>query len=194
MAISISSQYTRKSYFWTAFKAAATSKGLNIQYDDDGTVYTIYGYDGPDIHVCTIWQGVVPQALTDNATYTQAQNDSDKSDFTTSYQPTANKRQYPKNTDGLRSGGLEGNLALTTGGTVYEAKVGGSALDSRKVMTVQPVDADIYYGFTSGVTTSSGTLIKKGATATFVFDPYDAAKVYLVCATSSKNARITESP
>jgi hypothetical protein len=66
------------------------SKTLKIQYEDDGTTYTIYGYDQPEVVTCTIWQGAVPGTVIAGG-YSQAQNDADKSDFQTNYLPTANR-------------------------------------------------------------------------------------------------------
>src|SRR5512135_2328684 len=76
---------------WTNFKTLVTSKNLPAQYDDDGTVYTIFALDSNIVYNCTIWQGTVPDGVISGG-YSQAQNDTDKSDFLTNYQPTANKR------------------------------------------------------------------------------------------------------
>lgn len=47
--------------------------------------------------------------------------------------------------------------------TVQEAKVGGSAFEDRKVVTLQPVDGKIYVYFGDGVSTpSSATVIADG--------------------------------
>lgn len=89
MAITFASNLTQRNYRWTDFKAIKASHDLLVQYDDDGTMYTIYGYDGPEVHMCQIWQGNVPDSA--QTSYSQAQNDSDKSDFETNYKPTANQ-------------------------------------------------------------------------------------------------------
>lgn len=91
MPITLAPQFTQRNYYWTAWKALYASKGGVHQYDDDGTVYTIWFYDGPEAHLCTIWKGTVPDAVV-QAGYTQVQNDADKADFVTNYQATANKR------------------------------------------------------------------------------------------------------
>lgn len=74
---------------WTYFKPFIVSKTLRVQYEDDGVTYFIYGYDGPEVLVCTIWKGTVPPSVV-NGGYSQAQNDTDKADFETNYKPTAN--------------------------------------------------------------------------------------------------------
>lgn len=75
---------------WTNFKSIITSKTLPIQYDDDGITYTIFAIDDPMIYICTIWKGTVPSGVIDGG-YSQAQNDTDESDFETNYKPSANK-------------------------------------------------------------------------------------------------------
>jgi len=64
-------------------------KGFAPQYHDDGTVYDIWGYDGPEIHLCTIWKDIVPESVI--PAYSQGQNDSDKADFEANFKPFANK-------------------------------------------------------------------------------------------------------
>jgi hypothetical protein len=78
--------------FWTTFKAVAiTGKSLPVQYDSsDSAFYTIFAFDGNICYTCLIWTGSISQTAL-SAGYTQVQNDSDKTDFTTNYLPTANK-------------------------------------------------------------------------------------------------------
>lgn len=93
MSLSLASQFTQKNYSWTNWKTIQISKKLTTQYDDDRTLYTIYGYDGPEVHTCNIFKGIVPYSVIDNG-YSQAQNDSDKSDFEINYLPSANQSIY----------------------------------------------------------------------------------------------------
>lgn len=74
---------------WTYFKPFISSKTLKVQYEDDGFVYLIYGYDGPEVLTCSIWKSIVPPSVV-NGGYSQAQNDTDKTDFETNYKPSAN--------------------------------------------------------------------------------------------------------
>jgi hypothetical protein len=46
--------------------------------------------------------------------------------------------------------------------TPQEVKVGASALEERKVVTMQPIDGAIYYGYDNSVSSTSGTKIFKG--------------------------------
>lgn len=89
MSVSLASDFTRREYRWTAWKAILTSKNFVYQSDDDGTIYTIWGYDGPEVHVCQIFKGTVPDSTI--AAYSQSQNDSDKTDFVNNYLANSNK-------------------------------------------------------------------------------------------------------
>jgi hypothetical protein len=84
MAVNFSAAYTIRAGTWTIFKTFLGTKIQNIQYDDDGSVYMIYGYDGPEIISCTIWKSTVPDSIVSGG-YSQSQNDSDKSDFETNF-------------------------------------------------------------------------------------------------------------
>lgn len=100
MAVSIAPQFTQRTYRWTAWKAIELVKGGPYQYDDDGDTYTIWFYDGPEVHLCTIWKDSVPDSIINNEGYSQAQNDSDKTDWETNYKPTANGVVEPRADDG----------------------------------------------------------------------------------------------
>jgi hypothetical protein len=91
MAVTIAPSFTVRANFWTTWKALLATKAGVHQYDDDGTVYTIWFYDGAEAYVCTIWQNLVPDGVVAEG-YTQEQNDADKTDFTTNYLASANKR------------------------------------------------------------------------------------------------------
>lgn len=90
MSVSISSQFTQRNYKWTDWKVIQSVKNLIYQYEDDGYIYTIWGYDGPDAHICSIFKGNVPYSIIEQG-YSQVQNDSDKVDFETNFQANGNK-------------------------------------------------------------------------------------------------------
>lgn len=98
MAISLGPQFTQRIYNWTAWKAVYAIKGSLFQYDDDGILYTIWAYDGPDVHLCQIWKGEVPYTTLVN--YSQYQNDTDKTEFETSYKSLGNLALTQSDTDG----------------------------------------------------------------------------------------------
>lgn len=90
MSIAFGSSYTVRQHSWSSWKAIQAEKALLTQYHDDGVLYTIYGYDGPEVHVCTIWKGGVPDGVISGG-LSQAQNDNDKSDFEANYETSANR-------------------------------------------------------------------------------------------------------
>lgn len=106
MATILSPSFTHREYSWTDFNASITSKVLNVQYDDNGVRYTIWGYDGPEILYCYIYKGDVPESVV-NAGYSQAQNDTDKSYFETNIKPTANSYLIEKDPNGAVFGRLK---------------------------------------------------------------------------------------
>lgn len=89
MPIALAPSLTHRDYYWTTWKTVQASKGFAHQYDDDGQVYLIYGYDLPEVIKCTIWKGEVPEGV--QSVYSQVQNDSDKADFEASWKASANK-------------------------------------------------------------------------------------------------------
>lgn len=74
--------------YWSYFKSMAIAKALPIQYEETSDTYELFAVDGSILYQCAIYKGDVPAAVTGE--YTQAQNDSDKSDWETNYLPTAN--------------------------------------------------------------------------------------------------------
>jgi hypothetical protein len=106
----------QRSGTWAWLKPLIAQKSLMLQYEDDGTVYTIYGYDLPEVLFCTIWKGTLPVSVV-NSGYSQAQNDADKTDFETNFQAIANRSidDIPSKiiTNTIRlSGGGSANLAV----------------------------------------------------------------------------------
>jgi len=99
---------------WTWFKPLISGKTLKIQYEENLSIYLIYGYDLPEVVTCIIWKGTVPDSVI-SAGYSQAQNDSDKADFEASFKPYANRSidDIPSLiiANSIRSGG-SANLAV----------------------------------------------------------------------------------
>ena len=85
---------------WTAWKIVQLAKSLNTQYDETDNSYSIWGYDGPEVHVCAIYKTSVPDFVL-AAGYSQEQNDADKNDFETHFKSKANMPvDPPRATDG----------------------------------------------------------------------------------------------
>lgn len=89
MAIQIAPQFTIRNYRWTQWKQVQSIKNFIYQHDDDGDIYTIWGYDGPEAHIAVIWKDVVPDGI-QNSGYSQEQNNLDKLDFENNYLANSN--------------------------------------------------------------------------------------------------------
>lgn len=81
-----------------------------------------------------------------------------------------------------------GALSVTT--SAQEVKVGASALGERKVITIQPLDGDLYMGYNNSVTTSTGTKIFRGQT--YAMEATDTLTVFVIAASGTVDVRITE--
>lgn len=87
------------------------------------------------------------------------------------------------------NGGAQAALSIST--TAVQVKAGGSVLSNRKTVTVfNNSNATIYWGYTSGVTTSSGTPIFKNQSV--VWDIGPSTDIYLIAASGTNDVRITE--
>lgn len=91
----------------------------------------------------------------------------------------------------ILNSGNGGENSLTVGTTAIELKVGASRLEGRKLLTIFNNSNDtIYWGFSSGVTTSSGTPIFKNQM--YSWSVGDNQGVYLIAGSAGNNCRITE--
>ena len=79
---------------------------------------------------------------------------------------------------------------LTVGLTAVELKVGGAPLLNRKVVTMQPQDNKIYYGFDNTVTVATGTRVFKNQFLPLPCGP--DITVYLIADGAGKDVRIGE--
>ena len=84
--------------------------------------------------------------------------------------------------------GINGNISVTT--TPSEARVGGTTLEDRAVITVQPIDGVIYYGYDNSVSSTNGTKIFKGQIIPFEAGP--ELPIFLVAESGTVDVRITE--
>jgi hypothetical protein len=91
MGINFGSNYTQIEYRWKDwFSSSYLVKNFNPQYYDDGETYTIYGYDGPDVHISQIFKNSIPYSLEN--VYSQTENDEDKNDFEINYKSSFNTK------------------------------------------------------------------------------------------------------
>jgi hypothetical protein len=85
--------------------------------------------------------------------------------------------------------GVQG--VVTVGTSAVEAKVGGSKLTSRKYMTVYNKSSHtVYWGYTSGVTTTTGTAIFKDQVIGFSVG--DTQTIYLISGFAGDDVVVTE--
>jgi hypothetical protein len=91
--------------------------------------------------------------------------------------------------DVLNITGLEGSLIVGT--SAVEIRVGASPLMGRKEVTLfNNSNSTIYWGYTSGVTISTGTPIVKNQFVTWAVG--DLLPVYVIAGSAGNNCRITE--
>jgi hypothetical protein len=86
-SISFGQAVSQRLYSWSAWKTLFLSRAsVSPQYADDDDKYSVYFYDGPEVHVCEIWRGAVPYS----SEGLQVQNDLDLTEFEASYKPLCN--------------------------------------------------------------------------------------------------------
>lgn len=100
MSVFLAPQLTQRTYSWTEWKAIYAIKGLPFQYNDDGTLYTIWTYDSMEAHICQIWKVTLPDNVTES--YSQVANDADKTDFETNYKSLGNTSLGQIDADGAQ--------------------------------------------------------------------------------------------
>lgn len=89
----------------------------------------------------------------------------------------------------LNGPGDQASLSVST--SPIEIKVGASRLEQRTIVTVQPLNGDIYIGYNSlTLTSSTGTKVFKGQV--YVLEATDSLPVYAVSESGTIDVRITE--
>ena len=84
--------------------------------------------------------------------------------------------------------GVYGSISVST--TAIEVKVGGSVQTERQIITIQPLDGDIYFGYDSSVTTSTGTKIFRGQQ--YPLEARETLSVFVIAESGTVDTRITE--
>ena len=78
---------------WPDFKTIIQAKNLQIQYIQDSIIYNIFAYDGSVVYNCILAYDSNNYPFSSlSPDYSQSQNDTDVSDFTTNFLSSANKR------------------------------------------------------------------------------------------------------
>lgn len=80
--------------------------------------------------------------------------------------------------------------SISVSTTAVEVKVGANRHIGREVVTIQPIDGDVYLGYSSSVTTSNGTLLRKEII--FPLEATDQAEIWLIAASGTVDVRIAE--
>lgn len=91
----------------------------------------------------------------------------------------------------LTTGGIYGNIVVGTSAAV-EVKVGASRLTNRRMVTLVPVTAEVYWGYDSSVTTASGSPVFVNQMMAYNIDA--AGSIYVISTASGSSVRVTESP
>ncbi len=95
-------------------------------------------------------------------------------------------------TDTFNSSGTQGAVSVTNAATLISAN-GSTNLANRKTLTAynnSGTQATLYFGFTNGVTTSTGTPLIYGQFVSIAVGP--AVSVYMIAASSTHDVRVTE--
>jgi hypothetical protein len=90
--------------------------------------------------------------------------------------------------DVVGSGGSQGTL--TVGTTAVAARVGGSNLTGRVLLSVYADTRTVYWGYTNAVTTSTGLPIWKGTERDFPVGPNTT--IYLITDVAAQTVRVAE--
>lgn len=94
----------------------------------------------------------------------------------------------PGNYSQLDGPGYNKALSVTT--TAVEVVYDTNPLTERKIITIQPLDGDIYYGYSDGVTTSNGSKIFMNQF--FPIEVGSDLRVWIIASTGTVDVRITE--
>jgi len=138
----------RIDYSWTQLKSIVAAKRLSLQYEESSNAYELFALDGSIAYVARIFTGSVP-----DSSYSQVQNDADKSDFETNYKNVVTNRilQSTAATDGyavsttspMMIAGSDGSLIRTiltdSSGNLKAVGTGIAGTPSGGVLTVQGV-------------------------------------------------------
>lgn len=74
--------------------------------------------------------------------------------------------------------------------TPVELKVGGTALAGRKMVSIQPIDGRLYYGYNNSVTSATGTELARKQIILFSAGPQ--ITIFLLAETGTVDVRIGE--
>lgn len=150
---------------WSHLRTVVDDKHLPIQYKYDSDGYNIFAIDNGVQYRTVIYNNSVPNP----AEYSQAQNDSDKSDFLANYAPTANRVMqvfaardgyttdlYPSLSGGTDGGGIVRTFLTDTSRRQIFAGAGVAGTPAGGVLTVQGDPAGTALPISGTVTANQG--------------------------------------
>lgn len=136
---------------WSHLRTVVDDKHLPIQFKYNTDGYNVFAVDNGVVYETIIYNNAVP----DPSVYSQVQNDSDKSDFLTNYQPTANRvmqafaardgyttNVYPILQGGTDGGGIVRIFRSDTSSRQVFVGAGTAGSPVGGLLTVQGQDAD----------------------------------------------------
>ncbi len=130
---------------WEDLKDVVLAKNLRLQYDDRNPAqYEIFAIDGGILYTTVIFTGTVPPVSDTD----QTQNDIDKADFETNYQPDANQAIVPTvlaDGDAIPAGSVA-SLMMGSDGTnaqLLRTAVDGTIRVDPTGTTTQPISGTV---------------------------------------------------
>ena len=150
---------------WTHLRNIVDDKHLPVQYEYNLDGYEVFAVDNGVTYSTVIYNNAVP----DPAVYSQVQNDADKADFLTNYQPTANRvmqafaardgyttNVYPLLQGGTDGGGIVRIFRTDTNRNQIFAGSGVAGTPAGGVLTVQGDPAGTALPISGTVTANQG--------------------------------------
>lgn len=137
---------------WTQLKVTVASKAMALQYDTLSDRYQLFAVDGPLVYVANIYLGTLPDSIA--VSYSQAQNDADKTDFENNYKTISNK---PLDMNTTISGSLTGSGLIGFYGAYVPTAATTLVAVRASVFTEQTTAASRSFSSTSANDNPSGS-------------------------------------
>ena len=180
----LSPSLVQRAHSWAAFKSIQAARIFTLQLNESNDTYDIWGYDGPEAHVCTIWLGTVPDGIILSG-YSQVQNDADKLDFETNYKEGANR---PSRTDFPASTTILTNVPAEATSTLLLA----ANLFRLSVVIFNDSNKSLFLKYGTGASSTSFTYkVPAGGTYEMPARPYIGV-IYGCWSAAQGIARVTE--
>lgn len=100
MTVEFSTNFTKRSYLWTAFKGELLKRKGNLQSEEYDVYYLVWFYDGAEVFLSRVWKTDVPEDILAALGYSNAQAVLDLNDFTIKFLSTSNGTNIKKDDHG----------------------------------------------------------------------------------------------